>query len=62
MVRNETRTPRDLMGWVLGNNACIRTDELAATMVDAAMNGSEELTMSDCSRMVLKGREVLQRV
>jgi hypothetical protein len=35
-------------------------DELAATMIDAALNGFKESTLSDNKVMVTRGREVVE--
>ena len=49
-----------LLGCVFGSNLSIRIDELAATMVDVAMNGSEDPILLNRD-IVLKGRELLRR-
>lgn len=59
VVQKELRNPRDFIGWMLGNKACIRVDELAATMVDAGLNGWKENTLQDNQAMVVKGRALL---
>jgi hypothetical protein len=51
-----------MFGWVLGANKSIRVDELAAFMIDAAMNGREESTIQDNEAMVKKGEEVLAKM
>jgi hypothetical protein len=35
------------MGWMMGPKACIRVDELAATMIDAGLNRWKENTLQD---------------
>lgn len=59
VISKDIKTPRDLMGLMMGTKACIRVDELAATMIDAAIHGWEESTMEDVQAMGVKGREVL---
>lgn len=54
-------SPRDMFGWMLGNKSAIRVNELAAMMVDVALNGSTEETMEDNPAMISRGREVLGR-
>ena len=49
-----------LLGCVLGSNVLIRIDELAATMVDVVMNGSEDPILSS-QVIAAKGRELLRR-
>lgn len=60
VVSKEGRSPRDMMGWVLGTTKSIRVDELAAAMIDVAINGSKEDTLQDCQVMVTRGRETLK--
>lgn len=52
-------SPRDMFGWMLGNKSAIRVNELAATMIDVALNGGAEETMQDNQAMILRGRVVL---
>ncbi|KUJ20472.1 uncharacterized protein LY89DRAFT_715861 [Mollisia scopiformis] len=59
VIQKELKNPRDFMGWMLGAKACIRVDELAATMIDAALNGWKENTLQDNAAMAAKGREIL---
>lgn len=59
VVSKEGRSPRDMLGWVLGDSKSIRVDELAAAMIDVAINGSKQDTL-DCQALVLMGREVLK--
>jgi len=47
---------------MLGSSKSIRVDELAAFMIDAAMNGREESTIQDNEAMVKKGREALVKM
>jgi hypothetical protein len=61
-VISDSSSPRDMFGWVLGANKSIRVDELAAFMIDAAMNGREESTIQDNEAMVNKGEEVLAKM
>jgi len=61
VISKDIRSPRDLMGWMLGTKACVRVDELAATMIDAALDGWKEDTMQDVQAMGAKGREILGR-
>ena len=60
VVSKEGRSPRDIMGWVMGTTKSIRVDELAAAMIDVAINGSMEDTLQDCQAMVIRGREALK--
>jgi hypothetical protein len=60
VIQKDIKSPRDFMGWMMGNKACIKVDELAATMIDAALNGFKESTLSDNKAMVTRGREVLE--
>jgi hypothetical protein len=60
VVSKEGKSPRDMLGWVLGSSKSIRVDELAAAMIDIAINGSKEDTIQDCQAMVKRGREALQ--
>ncbi|CZR61004.1 uncharacterized protein PAC_10900 [Phialocephala subalpina] len=60
VIQKDLKSPRDVMGWMLGTKACIRVDELAATMIDAGLNGWKENTLQDNAAMVAKGREVLE--
>ncbi|KAF8867147.1 hypothetical protein BDZ45DRAFT_719498 [Acephala macrosclerotiorum] len=59
VIQKELKSPRDVMGWMLGTKACIRVDELAAAMIDAGLNGWKENTLKDNAAMVARGREVL---
>jgi hypothetical protein len=59
VIQKDTRSPRDFMGWMMGNKACIKVDELTAAMIDAALNWFKESTLSDNKIMVTRGREVL---
>ena len=61
-VISDGSSPRDMFGWMLGANKSIRVDELAAFMIDAAMNGREESTIQDNEAVVKKGREVLAKM
>ena len=49
-----------MLGWTLGSTKAIRMNALAATMIDAALNGFEEDTMQHNNAMVKREREVLQ--
>ncbi|KAG0650055.1 hypothetical protein D0Z07_3522 [Hyphodiscus hymeniophilus] len=62
VVSKDGRSPRDLMGWVLGTSKSIRVDELAAAMIDIAINWSKQDTLQDCQAMVMKGREALKNI
>ncbi|KAH6678659.1 hypothetical protein B0J14DRAFT_535209 [Halenospora varia] len=57
----ELRSPRDIIDWLAGDQYTIRVNELAAFMIDAAINGWEEGedTVSSVKAMILKGREAL---
>lgn len=61
VISKDIKSPRDFMGWMMWSKACVRVDELAATMVDAVLNGWKENTLTDVQAMGLKGREVLGR-
>ena len=61
VISKDIRSPRDPKGWMKGTKACVRVDELAATMIDAALNGWEEDTLQDVQVMGAKGREILGR-
>ncbi|PMD48414.1 hypothetical protein L207DRAFT_627146 [Hyaloscypha variabilis F] len=61
VISKDIRSPRDIMGWMMGMKACIRVDELAATMIDAALNGWRENTLKDVQAMGIRGREILGR-
>jgi hypothetical protein len=52
-------SPRDMFGWLLGDKRAIRVNELAAMMIDVALNGRAEETMQDNLAMVLRDRETL---
>jgi hypothetical protein len=60
VIQKDMKSPRDFMGWMMGSKACIKVDELAAIMIDAALNGFKESTLSDNKVMVTMGREVLE--
>jgi len=62
VIQKELKNPRDFMGWMLGFKACIRVDELAATLIDAGLNGWKESTLQDNQVMVTRGREVLGKI
>lgn len=55
-------TSKLLVDWVMGTKYTIRVDELAAVLVDAAMNGRKESTLDDTHAMVMRGREVRPRM
>jgi hypothetical protein len=59
VVSKEGRSPRDMLGWVLGSKSSIRVDELAAAMIDVASKASSEDTLQDCQALVMRGREAL---
>jgi hypothetical protein len=61
VISKDVKSPRDFIGWMMGTKACIRVDELAAAMVDAALNGWKENTLVDVQAMGVKGREILGR-
>ena len=60
VIQKDIKSPRDFMGWIMGSKAWIKVDELAATMIDAALNGFKESTLSDNKVMVTRGREVVE--
>lgn len=59
VIQKQLESPRDLMGWMMGSRACIRVDELAAVMIDVALNGWKENTLDDSQLMVTRGRTLL---
>lgn len=61
VISKDIKSPRDFMGWMMGKKACLRVDELAATMIDAALNGWKENTLQDVDAMGFRGRQVLGR-
>jgi hypothetical protein len=61
VIKKDITSPRDAFGWMMGNKACIRVDELAALMIDAALNGSKDVTLSDVEAMVATGGQHLVR-
>jgi hypothetical protein len=61
VISKDVKSPRDFMGWMMGTKACLRVNELAATMIDAALNGWQENTLQDVQAMGARGREVLGR-
>ena len=60
VMSKDGRSPRDMLGWVLGASRAITVDELAAAMIDVAINGSKDDTLQDCQAMVVRGREALK--
>jgi hypothetical protein len=60
VISKDGRSPRDMMGWALGTAKSIRVDELAAAMINVAINGSKEDTLQDCHDLVMRGREALK--
>lgn len=60
IIKKDGRSPGDMLGWTLGSTKAIRMNALAATMIDAALNGFEEDTMQHNNAMVKREREVLQ--
>ena len=61
VISKDIKSPRDFVGWMMGTKACIRVDELAATMIDAALDGWKENTWQDVHVMGVRGREILGR-
>jgi hypothetical protein len=59
VISKDIKSPRDFMGWMMGTKSCLRVNELAAVMIDAALNGWKENTMQDVQTMGVKGREIL---
>ena len=59
--REGNNSPRDLVGWMFGTKRTIRVDELAAVLIDTAINGSKEETLQNNLGMVTRGRELRQR-
>jgi len=49
-----------VLPWVLGSGWAIRVDELAAVMVDAAINGLSEMVLGN-AEMVKKGKKLLAK-
>jgi hypothetical protein len=60
VTSKEGKSPRDMLGWVLGTQKSIRVDELAAAMIDIAFHGSKEKTLQDNHALVTRGREALK--
>jgi hypothetical protein len=51
------------MGWLLGEASCIKVDELAAAMIDAATRGWGEdpaMTWDDTKIVAAKGRGAIE--
>lgn len=64
VVQSTVQSPRDAMGLAMGSGKYIRVNELAAVMVDAALDSGVENgvdTLSDCGEMVTKGRMLLEK-
>ncbi|TVY34824.1 hypothetical protein LSUB1_G004715 [Lachnellula subtilissima] len=61
VIEKDITSPRDAFGWIMGNKRCIQVDELAAAMIDVALNGSKDDTLSDAEALVALGRAVLER-
>ena len=61
VISKDIKSPRDFKGWMMGTKSCLRVDELAATMIDAALSGWKENTLQDVQTMGAKGREILCR-
>ena len=62
VISKDIRTPRDVMGWMMGVQNCIIVDELSATIIFAASNGWETDTIEDNQLMVTKGQEILEQM
>jgi hypothetical protein len=61
VISKDIKSPRDFIGWMMGTKFCLRVDELAAAMVDAALSGWKENTLQDVQTMGARGREILCR-
>lgn len=61
VIKKDITSPRDVFGWVMGSKSSIRVDELAAAMIDVAMNGSKDATLSDVEALVALGRAALEK-
>ena len=62
VIKKDITSPRDAFGWMMGNKRCIQVDELAAAMIDVAVNGSKDITLSDAEALVALGRAALEKV
>ncbi|KAH7323710.1 hypothetical protein BKA65DRAFT_73476 [Rhexocercosporidium sp. MPI-PUGE-AT-0058] len=62
VTSKEGRSPRDIVGWMMGSKASISLDEIAAVLIDSTLNGWEEDTLEDNEIMVRKGRQALKKV
>ena len=52
---------RDYVGWIFSRFGVIRVDELAASLIELAMNGSDEETLQNNQDMVDRGRQMLRQ-
>jgi hypothetical protein len=61
VIQKQISSPRDVMGWILGEKNTIRVHELAAIMIDKAISGWREKTntLENCEEMGRRGREIL---
>ena len=59
VITKDGKSPRDMLGWMLGPTKAIRMNELAVTMIDAALNGFEEDTLQDNDATMRRGWKVL---
>jgi hypothetical protein len=63
VIHKDIQSPRDAMGWMMGNSKTIRVNELAALMIDASMFGGwKEDTLQDNQEMVRRGREAMEKM
>jgi hypothetical protein len=59
------KSPRDVIGWLMGEASCIKVDELAAAMIGAAISGWGEepaMTWDDTKMVTVKGRVALEEL
>ena len=61
VILKDIKSPRNFMCWMMGTKSCLRVDELAATMIDAALNGWKENTMQNIQTISGKGRGIRGR-
>jgi hypothetical protein len=50
-----------VLPWVLGSNCGIRVDELAAVMIETAVNGSGDQVVLGNAEMIERGRELVAK-
>jgi len=58
VITEDGLSPRDLMGWMLGNKKSIKVNELASGMIQYALYEDFEGTIQDNEDLVVKGRRL----